>query len=419
MPAASTTIQAEVWKCHPNPYVRLLGRDASASRALAQAALESDGRFRLTTPADGFRDDDDYAQIDSSLPLAWDDGSVVDPLPHTSYAGMNPVQRRRFANWLNAPEVAAPVAFRRIYLAWLEIALFEKERQAGATAELFSLLTAGGWREENALAQTALLAGWLAQDGGLVAQAITQGRLSPGALSVGAGWMAHLGEPLDAGCALALAQGWHLQMPASHSFDLKNDGGLLQLRISSLTSNLGADPLAWALTQTGRPHNSTLEEKAGQNGVITGEWLPWHAVHRSVRLLLPQFSLRETIEPRLVDLFAGLPVVSPSPHPEEGGLASAPAAIPPTTEWHLILEFGNSRSQHYDYVVHLARKQTGYQLLMDETRQLIHRVHFRKRHIRQFWRLWAYVESWSSARVYVNGKEIQKWNVFPYSAEIR
>ena len=46
-------------------------------------------------------------------------------------------------------------------------------------------------------------------------------------------------------------------------------------------------------------------------------------------------------------------------------------------------------------------------------------AHRRKRHMRHFWRLWAYVESWSSTRVYVNGKEIQKWNVFPYSAKMR
>ncbi len=284
MPAAPITIQTEVWKRHPNPYVRLLGRDVSASAALIQAAQRSDGFFRRLPLPNELNVDDDYTQIDPTLPLTRDDASVADPLPHTSYAGMNPVQRRRFANWLTTPEVAAPVAFRRLYLAWLETALFEEERRAGATAELFSLLAAGGWRAESALTQTALLAAWLAQDGALIAQAISQGRLSPAALAVAAGWLAHLGEPLSAGCALTLARGWNLHAPALDSFDAENDGGLLQLRISSLASALGADPLAWALAQSRASPNGTDGKEDAQGLEAAGEWLPWHSVHRALRL---------------------------------------------------------------------------------------------------------------------------------------
>ncbi|MBI3958647.1 MAG: hypothetical protein HY328_07545 [Chloroflexi bacterium] len=421
MPAApSTSIDQtqEFWSRHCNPHVRIAGRDASAGAVVAAASQREDVRFSLLSHPLHTRNDD-YAQIDAGLPLARDDAAVADPLPHTSYAGMNPMQRRRFANWLTAPEVAAPVAFRRLYLAWLETALFEEERRAGATIELFSLLTAGGWRAESALAQTALLAAWLAQDGALIAQAISQGRLSLAALTVAAGWLAHLGEPLDAACAVALARGWNLHAPALDSFDPENDGGLLQLRISSLASTLGADALAWALAQSRASPTGTDGKEDTQGVERAGEWLPWHSVHRNVRLLLPQFNLRAALEPRLADIFAGLPVAAAQPHPEADGSAPADVAAAPQTEWYLILEFGNSRSQHYDYVTHLARKQTGYQLLMDETRQLIHRVRFRKRHMRHFWRLWAYVENWSSTRVYVNGEEIQKWNVFPYSAKLR
>jgi hypothetical protein len=406
MPAApnrSINQTQEFWSRHPNPYIRLLGRDVPASAVLAQAAGQSDAHFRLPPLPAGPRPED-YAQIDPTLPLARDDASVADPLPHTSYAGMNPVQRRRFANWLTTPEMAAPVAFRHLYLAWLESALFEEERRTEATAHIFSLLTAGGWRGESALAQTALLAGWLAPSGPLIAQAISQGHPPAWVLTVGAGWLAHLGEPLGAESALALARGWNLYGPALHSFNLEADGGLLQLRITSLANSLGADPLVWALAQID----------------ASDPWLAWRTVHRDLRLLVPQIDLRPALEPRLRELFASLPV-SAAPHrtaagpAEEAGTETAPAP----NEWYLILEFGSSRSQHYDYAIHLARKQAGYQLLMDETRQLIHRVRFRKRNMRQFWRLWAYVESWSSTRVYVDGKEMQKWNVFPYSAEMK
>ena len=395
MPAAPINTQAQVWMCHPNPYVRLIERDATASAALAQAAQGSDGSFRLLPLPTAANNADDYTQIDPALPLARDDAALADPLPHTSYAGMNPAQRRRFANWLAAPEMAAPVAFRRLYLAWLEIALFEEERRAGATAELFSLLAARGWRGESSLAQSALLAAWLAQ----------------------------LGEPLSAACALALAQGWNLRTSALENFDAQNDAGLLQLRISSLTSTLGAEPLAWALAHSYPSPKGTDETTDGKTDAQDARpgavWLPWHTIHRSLRLLLPQFDLRAALEPRLAELFAGLPVAAAQPPPKAVAAGAADGTATPPSEWTLILEFGNSRSQHYEYVTHLARKQTGYQLLMDETRQLIHRIRFRKRNLRQFWRLWAYVESWSSTHVYVNGEEVQKWNVFPYSADLR
>lgn len=411
-PSRYTNQTQEFWSRHPNPYIRLLGRDVPASVALAQAAGQPDAPFRLAPLPGIARPDSDYTQVDPTLPLARDDASVADPLPNTSYAGMNPVQRRRFANWLTTPEMAAPLAFRRLYLAWLESALFEEERRAAATAHIFSLLAAGGWRGESALAQTALLAGWLAQSGPLIAQAICPA-ISPAishshppawALTVGAGWLAQLDEPLHAESALALAEGWNLHDPALHNFHLETDGTLLQLRITSLANSLGADPLAWALAHT--------------DG--SDRWLPWRAVHRDLRLLVPQIDLRPLLEPRLRELFASLPartVLLPAEVVQAE--KSDTETVPTPNEWYLILEFGSSRSQHYDYAIHLARKQAGYQLLMDETRQLIHRVRFRKRNMRQFWRLWAYVESWSSTRVYVDGKEIQKWNVFPYSAELR
>lgn len=418
MPAASTTIQTDFWHDHPNPHLRRMDRNLPASAVLLAASQRQARLFRLVPRVVEVGTDNDYTQIDPGLPLAKESAEVADPLPNTSYAGMTPVQRRRFAHWLTAPETAAPVAFRQNYLAWLETALFEEERQAPATAELFSLLGSAGWQGDSALAQAALLAGWLAQNPQLIAQAIRMGDSTAGSLAVAAGWLARLGGTLDAGCGLALARGWHLRLPGPDAFHLENDGPLLDLRITSLANSLGMEPLAWALA-----HSSLA-----QNGEVVGEWRPWRAVHRDIRLRLPQIDVRPALEPRLVDLFASLPVAAthpPEAYPSVDASADAnpEATTPPAAgtraEWQLILEFGNNRSQHYDYVLHLARKQPGYQLLMDEARQMVHRIHFRKRHIRQFWRLWAYVEKWPTGRVYLNGKEIEKWKVYPYSAEMR
>jgi hypothetical protein len=414
MPAVSTTIPTVFWESHPNPHLRRTDRDLPASAVLVAASQRETALFRLTPRPVGTDTDNDYTQIDPALPLARDSAAVADPLPNTSYAGMTPAQRRRFANWLTAPEVVGPVAFRQNYLAWLETALFEQERRAAATAELFSLLGAGGWQGDSALAQTALLAAWLSQESGLIAQAIRWGRPPAGSLTAAVGWLTQLGGTLDAGCGLALAQGWQLHAPALAGFHLENDGPLLDLRITSLANTLGSDPLAWALAQS----------SPAPTGETAGAWLPWRTAHRDIRLLLPQTDIRPALEPRLADLFASLPVAATHPPEAVQPVSASPEpAAPPAagarSEWQLILEFGNNRSQHYDYVLHLARKQAGYQVLMDETRQLIHRIHFRKRHIRQFWRLWAYVEKWPTVRVYVNGAEVEKRNVYPYSAEMR
>lgn len=410
MAAFNTIDRTQFWRQHPNPIVRLLDRDRPAWLVLAEAALRESSPYRLDSTSREIAPALDYTQIDPALPLAPDDGGAPDPAPHTSYAGMTPVQRRRFANWLISPELAAPDAFRRLYLAWLELALFEEERRAQALSQLAALLDAPAWQSEPALGQTGLLAGWLAQDGPLIAAAMAQTGLTPEQLTLGSGWLARLGHPLEAASALALARGWRLHAAGLAAVSPERDGGLIDLRITSLANTLGADPLAWAL------------EEAQRQGDESSDWRPWRPVHRQVRLLVPWVDVRPALESRLADLFASLPLAQAEPMQTGGMEADRTEKAPspaPTAEWTAILEFGNSRSQHYDYVAHLARRQPGYQLLMDETRQLIHRIRFRKRHMRQFWRLWSYVENWSDVRVYVNGQEVEKWNVYPYSAEMR
>ena len=87
--------------------------------------------------------------------------------------------------------------------------------------------------------------------------------------------------------------------------------------------------------------------------------------------------------------------------------------------WRLILEFGESRSNFNDHAIELCRRLPEYTQLMDEDRRLIHRVSFRKADMRRFWRIWDYVQNWSSTHVYLNGDELDKWKVWPYSQYLR
>jgi hypothetical protein len=113
--------------------------------------------------------------------------------------------------------------------------------------------------------------------------------------------------------------------------------------------------------------------------------------------------------------------------PPVGALASlAPAETVATPEgetqpsleelgWRLILEFGSNRSEYFDYVVAQAQKLAGYSQLMDEDRRIVYRIIFRKSEMRRFWRIWDYIHGWTSTRVYLNGVELEKWKVWPYS----
>ncbi|MCB0123578.1 MAG: hypothetical protein KDE58_15105, partial [Caldilineaceae bacterium] len=66
-----------------------------------------------------------------------------------------------------------------------------------------------------------------------------------------------------------------------------------------------------------------------------------------------------------------------------------------------------------------AKRMPGYLQIMDENRRMIHRVYFEKSEMRRFWSLWEYVQSWSSTQIYVNGRELRKWEVYPYSPYLR
>ena len=57
--------------------------------------------------------------------------------------------------------------------------------------------------------------------------------------------------------------------------------------------------------------------------------------------------------------------------------------------------------------------------MLDEDRHLVYRVPFRKNEMRRFWQLWNYVQSWSTTRVYHDGSELQKGQVYPYSQYLR
>lgn len=362
--------------------------------------------------------DADPTLIDLTLHL--DDSGPAPPPPlGVGYAGLSPRQRYQFLSWASGDPLApAPTAFQQLYCAHLEVRLLEAGAEAQrAQEELPRLWQSPAWQGSAALARTQLLAFWIIQDGAGLAAWIGH-NLLPGELAgIALGLQALLGQPLEAREIITLATLWPIKTnpaninPANTSATQPDapDPDVLRLHLSSLESNLGERILHHALRQ--------LPEEA-----IAPQ--PWRANHRGLRLEIPQPDLRSPLLPLLRDLFA-LPVSSPlapagAPRDERAltvatNSAGADDDALPDRGWQLILEFGNSRSEYFDIVMRAAQKLPGYAQLMDENRQLVHRITFKRSELRRFWRIWDYVQSWSSTHVYLNGQELEKWKVWPYS----
>lgn len=384
MPAASAS--AHELKSYPR-FVRVAGRDPSLALVLAEAA-QADLPVKFLAQADRQAADD--ALIDPALTTA--PGSFTDPAPGTTYAGLTPAQRHAYLAWIQQPAPPAPLAFVQLYIAGLEVQLLEGGAQhAAALRQLLHLSFAFEGRGQVWASRGVLFGHWLAQDGAGIAAWLARGHVPPSLTGVALGLQAMLGESLTAQQLGVLLNAWHNQ-------DARLAGDLLKLRLASLTSTLGTEPLAYALAQLDD------DARAAQ---------PWRCAHRGLRVALPQPDLRPYLEALLADLM----VVA------EVNDLDAPQAItasePEATTWRLILEFGHSRSEYFPAILARCQRLPGYAQLMDEDRKLVYRVTFTRSELRRFWQIWDYVHGWSTARVYLNGEELEKWKVWPYSQYLR
>ncbi len=396
--------------------LRIAGHDATAADALAAAlhahadgqALPIQGRPPALTP-----EARDPFQIDRALALE-PPGPADAPISGVSYAGLTPSQRMAFLQWTLDATRPAPPAFQRLYVANLEVGLLDPEAEAegkrqAIRRELLRCALSPAWRDNEWLARALLLALWLSANGAGIAEWLATVDVPPAILGLAIGLQALLEEPLRPAQMTRLAARWNLP-----NGDLPPE--ILTLRLSSVTAALGAPPLAVAL------------QRAPDGAAAC---LPWRSAHPSLRFALPQPDLRPTLEPLLADMLAvndadvqidAAPQDDAEPEREpiaKPRVRTSAQSNKDDTGWRLILEFGESRSNFNDHVIELCRRLPEYTQLMDEDRRLVHRVAFRKADMRRFWRIWDYVQNWSSTHVYLNGNELDKWKVWPYSKNLR
>lgn len=378
-------------------YVRIAGRHATAREVLAraQAALEALG-IRCERPTESLADD--YAQIDPMLVRtpAPPTERLLPPAPDTGYAGLSSAQRAAFVQWLHEPKAEAPPAFHRLLLAHMETALVEAVADEDVSAlraltgEVLGL-DSPPWRKSEACARTLLLALRLANLPHAWEEWICRGAAHVATVGLALGQQALAGAPLSAEEALTVARLWKIT-------ENPPPVAVVALRLGTLGEALGAPPLAAAL------------ERAGER---VQQPRPFRASHRDLRLAFAQPDLRPQLEPLLAELFA-----LPQEKFAAVAVAEVAAAVEsgkPADKWNLVLEFGDSRSEYFEFALHQAQKQPGYSILLDEQRHIVYRIVFRRSEIRRFWALWEYVQGWANTRVYLNGVEMEKWKVYPYS----
>lgn len=352
---------------------------------------------------------EDYAAIDLRLAIQVTPILSEEPRVGTGYAGFTPAQRYHFLQWITHVDLAAPPAFRHLYLAHLETNLFDKPRQQQAAhQELRRLVDLAAWQGEELLWRALLFSFQLTARGEELRQWLPTAHALPMALlGVALGQLALLNQPLTVEQLSALLVRWQLadSLPAQP---------ILQLRLDFLINSLGDEPLAYLRKQLDA---TVLHPK------------PWRSAHRDLRLQLIQLDLRQGLASLLRDLSRL------ADHPAEGRNATADEEGTDTDrghdidregsgskskkKWQLVLEFGESRSDYFIFALNQAQRMPGYLQIMDENRRMVHRVNFEKSEMRRFWSIWEYVQSWSSTQVYFNGKEVQKIYIYPYSPYLR
>ncbi|HXF60983.1 MAG TPA: hypothetical protein VNK95_05160 [Caldilineaceae bacterium] len=371
------------------PLLRIAGRDRSPADLL-EAAVAA-GLPITVLPGGGQLEDG--AAVD--LTLAAQPGPLDTPPPGASYAGLSPAQRLAFLNWARQPAAPAAAAFQQLYIANLEARLLGSESEySAARQELLRLTHIPAWAGNLWLGRAMLLCFWLTRDGPGLAEWLAQSGAPVPLLGVALGLQALLGCPLTPGeLGVALAA-WTISQS-----ELSPD--LLKLRLASLTSALGEEPLRYALNRLG--------EQASRPQ-------PWRTAHRSLRIALPQPDLRPLLEEPLADMLVVADVVEETAEPASPGDGAAAAD---DGAWQLVLEFGHSRSEFFNQVLARCQRLPGFTQLLDENRTLVYRVTFTRSELRRFWQIWDYVQGWSTAKVYVNGTELEKWKVWPYSQYLR
>ena len=376
-------------------FLRYAHRDLPASQLVATRIAERNLPVTLMAAS---VNPHDYTLIEAQLDVAAvDNYEVLPPADGSGYGAFTPRQRGRFLEWAENVEQPAPTTFQQLWLAHAEVRLFESEVwHLAAGGRLAALDGTPAWAGSLPLQRTLLLAGWL-EDRGETIMGLVPASIEPALLGIALGMQALQEKTLTAEQLSRCAYTW-----LGDSKDDVDDE-VSRSRLASLIETLGGEPLAVAL--------ATMPQESLSPSA-------WRTVHRDLRIALPQPDLRRVLEPALHQVYS-----IAATHAEQNSEPTTAQVVEtdPGASFanKIVLEFGEGRSELFDYVLMIAQRYDTFQQILDEDRRLIYRITFEKGKLRNFWRIWDCVRNWKQTRIYVDGAECEKWKIWPYSPNLK
>ena len=315
------------------------------------------------------------------------------PRSGLGYAGMTPDQRGVLLDWLAEPARPIAVSYQDLYVAQLEVRLFEQTSSTARTVHgwLCQLQTADGWHASEALTRR-FSWDFVSCTTGQDWPVGWPMRPSARALRRGSRLAGELETPLEPAQLGKLMVSWELAESTG--------GELLRSRLDSLHAALGVEPLAY----------------------VRSQWPAGDRSATSLALRAPGFAYCGA--PTYSTSLAGAAVadvlrVAGSPVTPSVAESSGLRTVRVPAGRLFGTGFQQSRSEYFDYVLDVAQRLDGFSQLMDEDRHIIYRLTFQKDRMRNFWRIWDYVQNWNHTCVYLDGEEIEKWKIWPYSTYLR
>ncbi len=397
MAAPATTL----WDTLNLPFLRFAGRHLPAAQQLLRAC--QDHHWPIEPLPRPFLSMEDTALIDRDLPLSPPRSPELVPSPgyRPTFRGLTPEQRWIYFDWLQHHAEAPQIGYGYLYVMMLEAALFD-EHALAALAELQWMVEGVRAPSVHEFSMLSLAFGaWLHRQTQIFHWLIPQQVMLAFFANPMLSFQSDLQIPLSATQAVQLAtmvghtwSNWARQHPEAVEAAVADElaGGEHRF-LANCTDRL-----------VGQSHKGEVR-MLNLGLAVYVEFYNYTADEHFRHGLREILRLGERAA-QLGGHFAPRPVPAAQPlHWVDRG-------------WYLVLEFGETTSDKLDRVLRVARRHPGYVKLLDENRQIVHRVLYRRRELDLFWSLFERVRTWKSTRVFVNGNPIGTDYLWPGSPDL-
>lgn len=384
------------WDTLNLPFLRFTGRHLPAAQQLLRGRRDYHWPIEPLPPA--FLSSEDISLIDPDLPLVRprDPNLLLSPGYRSTFRSLTAEQRWAYNQWLREHSSPAPAGYAYLYVMLLEAALFD-EHALAALAELRWLVDEARTASIHEFALFSLACGaWLHRQIETFEWLVEQQTVLTYYINPMLSFQADLQIPLSAQQAINLAphisyswNSWARQHPDAVEAALAEElAAGDQPFLAAHQARMAPQPMEIRLLNHGLAFSVNICDFLSDEPFR-------HSLHEVLRLSERAAQLGGHFTRR------SAPTTRPTQWVDRG--------------WYLVLEFEDTTSDKLDRALRIARRHPGYIKLLDENRQIVHRVLYRRRDLLLFWSLFERVRNWKSTRVYVNGNPVSLEYLWPES----